>query len=656
MAQISASFLRVSRAVVILSAAAAAMFFLRPAFAAEATPDAEVRQVWKLLDYVAVDYTGAVKNGVIISEAEYAETKEFATTALARLSELPPREGQPALVGQVAQLQAAISSLTEPPEVARMAHTVADLLLVTYPVPIAPKSAPDLARGAALYAEKCAGCHGLTGAGDGETGKLLDPPPIAFTDAERARERSLFSLFEVVSQGLADTAMASFQPELSEDERWAVAFHASTYAGTAELRAAGEALWKADAMLRGRIHNIEVLVRTIESGLAVDIGADKARAVMAYLRANPGVVGQTSGADGLALARARLAESLKAYEAGDTRAAGTLALSAYLDGFEPVEGMLRAANAGLLANVESAMIEYRSRINARVPAADVAAQAAVLNGLFDATNTALSGEQDAAATFLGALTILLREGVEALLVVIAMISFLGKVERRDVLPYVHAGWILALVAGAATWGIAAYMVDISGANRELTEGISSLFAAVILLAVGIWMHQKSLAGRWQVYIKEKLSAALTKKSAFFLFALAFVAVYREVFETILFYIALWTRGNGSSILAGLVAGIVVLAIIAAVLLHTSRRLPISQFFGWSSLLIAVLAVVLAGKGFAALQEAGLVPAVATNGPRVEALGIYPSMLPLGAQGVALVIAVAGYLWNMRGTSTAPNAG
>ena len=658
MTQIFRSHVRHLRAGAMLVLLAAALFGLRPVFAAEAaaTPDAEVRQIWKLLDYVAVDYTGAVKDGAVLSDSEFAEMKEFAATALARLSELPPRDGKDTLIGQATQLKEAVGTMVAPPEVARLAHNVADLLLVTYPVPVAPKSAPDLVRGAALYAEKCAGCHGLTGAGDGETGKLLDPPPIAFTDHERAQQRSLFSLFEVVSQGLADTAMASFQPELSEDERWAVAFHASTYSATPEMRATGEALWKADAALRSRIPNIEVLVRTIESGLAADIGPEKAQAVMAYLRANPGVLGQTNSTDGLALARAKLGESLKAYQAGDARAAGTLALAAYLDGFEPVEGMLRAANADLLANVEAAMIEYRSRINARAPPADVAAQAAVLNGIFDQTSTALASEQDSTATFLGAFTILLREGVEALLVVVAMLSFLGKVERRDVLPYVHAGWILALVAGVATWGVAAYLVDISGEHRELTEGISSLFAAVILLGVGIWMHSKSLAGRWQTYIREKLSAALTKKSAFFLFALAFITVYREVFETILFYIALWTRGNGSSILAGLGAGIVVLAIIAAVLMRTSRRLPISQFFAWSSLLIAVLAVVLAGKGFAALQEAGLVPAIAVNGPRVEALGIYPSMLPLVAQAVVLVVAVVGYWWNTRPTTAEINAG
>ena len=625
------------------------------AAAVNAAVNAEVRQVWKLLDYLAVDYTGAVSDKGIISESEYAEMKEFADTANKRLAELPPREGQRALIRGAEELKTAIAGVNPPADIARIAHTVADALLATYPVPMAPASPPNIARGAQIFADKCAPCHGDTGHGDGIAGQHLDPKPIDFTDTERARQRSLFSLFEVVSQGLADTPMASFDPELSTDQRWDVAFYAANFSSSPELRTAGEALWKADRTLRARFPNLETLARTIEATLATDIGAEKARPLMAYLRSNPSAVGQSNSGDGLALARSQLAESVKAYQADDARRAGTLALSAYLDGFEPVEAALRTRDADLLARVEGAMISYRSSINGRAPVNTIVTQAQALNDLFTATEAALAADQDATATFLGAFTILLREGVEALLVVVAMLSFLGKVERRDVLPYVHAGWISALAAGALTWGIAAYAVDISGANRELTEGISSLFAAAVLLGVGIWMHQKSLAGRWQIYIKEKLSAALTKKSAFVLFLLAFVAVYREVFETILFYIALWTRGNGMSILAGLIAGSAVLVAIAVALLRTSRRLPISQFFRWSSLLIAVPAVVLTGKGFAALQEAGMVPAIAVNAPRVEVLGIYPSMLPLIAQAVVLVIAVAGYYWNTRAT-TKPSAG
>jgi len=196
---------------------------------------------------------------------------------------------------------------------------------------------------------------------------------------------------------------------------------------------------------------------------------------------------------------------------------------------------------------------------------------------------ALDSSNDPLSTFVGALTILLREGLEALLVVVAMIAFLKKAERTDVLPYVHAGWMAALAAGGLTWAVATYLVDLSGASREMTEGFSAIFAAIVLLGVGIWMHQKSLAGRWQSYVKQKLSSALNKKSAMMLFLLAFVTVYREVFETVLFYAALWTPENGGYLLAGLATGTAILAAIGVILLRSSARLPISQFFAFSRL-------------------------------------------------------------------------
>ncbi len=615
--------------------------------ASTADPIEHVRKVWKLLDYLAVDYSGAVSGGAVVSEAEFGEMKEFSATVLAGLTALPPREGQADLITQGTALQAAIGAMHDSAEVNRMARATARNLLAVYPVPSAPAGTPDLARAAALYSEYCAACHGVGGAGDGNSAASLDPPPIAFTDHARARERSLFSLFEVISQGLADTSMASFKDNISEEDRWALAFYISSFAATPDVQAKAEALWRDDAALHARIPNLDVLTRTVEAELGAEIGDEKARALLVHLRSHPEALNRSS-TGGRMFARAQLGESVKAYQAGDAKKAATLALSAYLEGFEPVEAILRTKDSELLADVEAAMVNYRARIAAAAPPGDVTAQAAVVNGLFDKTETVLSSAEDATTAFLGAFTILVREGIEALLVVVAMISFLAKVERRDVLRYVHAGWISALAAGLVTWGIAAYAFDISGANRELTEGFSALFAAVILLGVGIWMHQKSLAGRWQIYLKDKLSAALDKKSAFFfLFMLSFVAVYREVFETILFYIALWTRGNGGGILGGFVAGSAVLATITVILLRTSRRLPISQFFSWSSLLIAVLSVVLAGKGVAALQEVGMLPAIAVNGPRLELLGVYPFALTLIAQAIVLVIAVAGYLWNMR---------
>src|SRR6185503_20446670 len=103
------------------------------------------------------------------------------------------------------------------------------------------------------------------------------------------------------------------------------------------------------------------------------------------------------------------------------------------------------------------------------------------------------------AAFASAFLILLREGLEAILVLAAIIALLVKSGRRDALPWVHGGWIIALLLGGLTWWIASYVVRISGATREMTEGVTALVAAAVLLYVGFWMHSKSQASRWQTF-------------------------------------------------------------------------------------------------------------------------------------------------------------
>ena len=380
--------------------------------------------------------------------------------------------------------------------------------------------------------------------------------------------------------------------------------------------------------------------------MADKLDVPSAKALTAYLRTNPNALNVNSP-KGTAIAKAKLSESVTALLAGDRAGATKLALSAYLDGFEPVEPALATRNRPLFEKIEAAMVSYRALIANGSPA-DVQTAELHLRGLLDEADKVLApSDDDAVAAFIGALTILLREGLEALLVVVAMLAFLKKAERKDVLIYVHAGWASALAAGGITWAVATYLVGVSGASRELTEGFSSLFAAVVLLGVGMWMHQKSVAGRWQVYLKEKLSSALNKRTAWFLFSLAFVAVYREVFETVLFYAALWTEGNGWPLLAGLGTGMGILALLAVVLLRTSARLPIGQFFAASSLLVAILAVVLAGKGIAGLQEAGLLHTSPISIPRIDLLGIYPSWQTLSAQFAVLFIIVVVFTINSR---------
>ena len=617
---------------------------LAPPAYAKASDD-DVQTAWRVLDYVAVDYRGAVAGGQIKSATEYAEMTEFSATVEAKVTALPASANRASLVAEARAFRAMVANKAAPDDVGKAARALGTHLLAAYPVPLAPTKTPDLSHGATLYADNCAGCHGLSGDGHGPDAAKLKPAPVAFRDAGRARERSPFALYQVIGQGLDGTAMRSFA-ELPSQDRWALAFYASRFAFADSDK--GEQIWKTDAALRSRVPNLAALAGLTPAALGREIGQDKADAVMAYLRAHPEAVTEVR-AGSLSVAHEKLQASAAAYAAGDREGAKRLALSAYLDGFEPVEPALAARDATLMGRIEVEMGTLRAMIGSGEPVAAVKDQVAVLDTLFSDAEEVLSpGTASTASTFIGAFTILLREGVEALLIVVAMIAFLRKADRGEMVRHVHSGWVVALIAGGITWVIATFVIGVSGASRELTEGFGSLFAAIVLLSVGIWMHGKSQAGEWQRYITETLGKALSRSSAWFLFGLAFIVVYREVFETILFYAALTAQGSGSVILAGAGSAVFVLGLIAWAMLRFSARLPVSEFFKYSSALIAVLAVVLAGKGVAALQEAGMIDiAPLSQMPRIPLLGLFPTLESIGAQLLTVMIVVLGAWYNHR---------
>lgn len=618
--------------------------FSLPARADELAVQTKAKQIWQLFDYLSVDYGKAVKDGQISSSTEYAEMQEFAQAAERQLSELPPSVATPGLLKGAATLRTAIAQKAPAASVADQARKLAGELLTSYPVPMAPARLPDTKLGATLFQAQCAACHGATGHSDGPLAATLSPPPIVLADHSRAQERSVFAIQQILTHGVDGTAMPSFA-RLSEQERWAVAYFASTLAYSDAERQTGAKLWMDNPSLRKAVPNLAALSSNSESALAKTVGGEVARPLTAYLRSAPETV-QAAVTDTVPIAKSKLTESVAALDRADRPAASRLALSAYLDGFEPVEPALAAKDKPLFEEIEKSMGSYRVAVNAgRVEEAHALEQK--LQALLDSAQGALNSANDPWSTFIGAFTILMREGLEALLVVIAMIAFLKKADRRDVLPYVHGGWVAALAAGGLTWGIATYLVDLSGAGREMTEGFSAIFAAVVLLSVGIWMHQKSLAGRWQAYVKEKLSSALNKSSTTMLFVLSFVTVYREVFETVLFYAALWSDGNGVYMLAGLGAGVVVLVGIGLVLLRTSARLPISQFFAFSSALVAILATVLMGKGVAALQKVGFIGMTPLASPRIDLIGLYPSMQTIFAQVAIVIIITLSVIYNLN---------
>jgi len=610
--------------------------------------DAAVQTAWRLLDYMAVDYPGAVQNGRVVSQTEYDEQVEFSASVVERIAALPVKPQQAALVAEARQFQGAVGRKVGADEILRRAHALGDHLLAAYPVPLSPATPPDLDRGAQLYAQDCASCHGVDGMANTPMAGTLDPHPIAFADRTRARERSLFAYYQVISQGIEGTAMQSWS-SLSSQDRWALAFYIGRFAYPDSLGKQGENQWAGDPRLRRRIPDLQTLVGLTPAQLAGEIGEARANAVFAFLRSDPDALDQNRGVSSLAVSHALLRQALEAYRAGDHDRAGDLALHAYLDGFEPVEGVLNARDGSLVASVEREMGGIRAAIGRGAPIEDVEARAQRIQGLFTQAESAMApSASDRASTFVGAFAILVREGLEALLIVVAMIGFLIKADRRPLLRWVNAGWVIALIAGAATWWVAERFITISGASREMTEGFGSVLAALILLFVGVWMHGKAQAGAWQRYVKEKLDHALSKGSGWFLFLLAFIAVYREVFETIIFYAALGAEGQGTALLGGFLCAVVLLALIAWAMLRFSRKLPISKFFAYSALLIAILAIVLIGKGVAALQEAGFVGVTPLDSfPRITMIGLFPTLESVGAQIAMIVLLIAGYLYADR---------
>lgn len=247
--------------------------------------------------------------------------------------------------------------------------------------------------------------------------------------------------------------------------------------------------------------------------------------------------------------------------------------------------------------------------------------------------------------FASAFIILLREGLEAILILAAIAAFLSKVQRRDALRYVHFGWIAALLVGFVTWLAAKYLINFSGASRELTEGLTALFTTTMLIYVGFWLHNYTHTQRWLRFLHDKMQQTLASGTLWSLALISFVAVYRELVETVLFYETLWiqTPSAGQSyIVAGFISALLMLMILAWAIFRFSVKLPLRLFFQVNAALLLALAVIFAGKGIVALQEAGKLPADAIPVPTIPILGIYPTLESIGLQ-VALIGMIIAWL-------------
>jgi high-affinity iron transporter len=602
-----------------------------------------------MLDYIAVDYPEFVQDGVVLDEAEYDEQLDFSRQVLDSLGHLPAPAERPELLRLAEQLLDRIQHKAPGLEVAALAQELRWSIIRAYAIEIAPKRPPDLRLAASLYQTQCAACHGTQGQGDGPAGANLEPAPSNFHDRQRMGQRSVYSLYSTITLGVQGTGMAGFQT-LSEEERWALAFYVGQFPSPVADVQRGADLWRA-GIGRSWFPDLASIVTQTVSGARTTHG-DEAPLIMAYLLHHPEAVVPTTEAP-LARSSRLVGDSLAAYTQGQVQRARDLAVSAYLDGFELTEASLDAVDRRLRISIEAEMMRYRSLLQSQADVSTLTAAAERLQGLLsDARQVLETTRLPTSAVFLSAFVILLREGLEAILILAAIYALLIKAKRRDALPYVHAGWVAALALGGITWVVASYVMTIGGATREVTEGVTALVAAAVLLYVGFWMHDKAYAERWRSFLADQIQGALSSRTMWALASVSFLAVYREAFETVLFYQALWVQvaPRYLPMLGGIVSAAAALIILGWLIFRGSVKLPLGVFFGVTSWLLAILAIVFAGQGIAALQEAGRLPIAAVDFPSVPALGLYPTLQGLGVQAVLLLLVAGVFLYTRYRTA------
>jgi high-affinity iron transporter len=593
----------------------------------------------QLIEYIGADYKEAVQQGQVVNPAEFAEMQEFASLIPAQLP-----AGHSVLQQQATQLQQLVASRADESQIQQLTALMRKAVIAAMPAITLPATTPDLTQGQVLYQANCAVCHGANAMGDGPAGGQLDPAPTNFHDVERYRARSLYGLFNTISLGVADTGMMPFA-HLDAQSRWDLAFYVGAIAAqSTDISKVPSALISKSA--------INELLTSTPNDLH-NLSGEQGAAQMALFRRQPTAFFQAAEVSPLQTAQNQLTLVLVQLQQQDYSAAYNHAVSAYLDGFELIENNLAAVDSRLKDQIEQRMLQLRQLIKQRHSSQQLQTEIEAIQLLLQQAQRELDETELAPVNvFLLALLILLREGLEALLVVAAIYSVAVKTEQPALKRSVHYGWVTALALGAVTWFVASFVLTVSGASREITEGYTALMAAGILFYMGFWMHSKTSASQWQQFISQKVSNAMSSGAYFGLALVVFLAVYREVFETILFYQSLWLQGGAAhqlSFIAGIAVALIALAVLGVALFKFALKLPLKAFFGSTAILMIVLAVIMTGKGIAALQEAGLLALSQIQLPTISWLGIYPTVQGLAAQALVLVLAAVLLLKARRNT-------
>lgn len=353
--------------------------------------------------------------------------------------------------------------------------------------------------------------------------------------------------------------------------------------------------------------------------------------------------------------RATLQEMMAHYEMGDYNSAYAAARTAYLDSYEYIEIPLRPIDPDFTLEVEYQFAQLRNLLKQQASHDEVREVVVDIERSLDESERLVTGSGQVAPliAFSASFAIIFREGLESVLILGAILMYLEASRNTRLKPYVYYGIVAGIVATGITWVVASYIIEISGADRELIEAIAALSATGVLFYVSFWILNKIEHKKWMEFIKAKVWQATTTGSVMVFVMLAFFTIYREGFETVLFYQAMFgfARYMEAYVGMGFIVGMASLLIIYFVMRRLGRRLPLRVLFGLTMGIGAYLSIAFLGNAVRELQVLDIVPYTNMLGtiPRLDinmatTTGIYPTLETVVAQIILLCVYLVASSW------------
>jgi high-affinity iron transporter len=639
----------------------------------------ELKKISDVINLAKGEYYGSVEKNKVILKEEYSEATFYLDQAVKKIDSLQPvlspsnNELFTLTKAKINQIARTIKDKNSP-EIMIREVSEGDQLLETLAgksLKEFPAVAPSLENGRKVFEQNCAVCHGIKGFGNGPASGPLNPKPANFHDQEFILETSPYNFYRAIKNGVPGTAMPSWEYQLSKQEKWDVISYVRSFSQNEPSFKKGEELYNnafsginspelqkiTDLTFAADKSDAE-LIKLLKSNEKFSAAGDQAlNSLVNYIRnektslASAKTVSlskQEYMAQTISEIKKILYLSREKYLAGNKQQAVENAIASYM-AFEPVERELSAKQKELSRKLELQFNELKGLYAspANIDKVDVLIYE-IEEGL-EKSVSVLTDQKDGIALLLQSLFLIMREGFEAIIVIMALITFVKRTgaESSRLLRNMYSGIGLGVIASIATAILLDTILQSSRLSKEFLEGITVLIAAAILFYVSHWLVSKTQAQQWQAFIKSTLDSALSSRNQLAIVSVGFLAVYREGFETILFYKALYTTSMGGEMITiGFILGCIGLAILSVLFYRFSVKIPVKEFFLVTGLLLYYMVFSFVGKGLSELQEGNLISITVINKiPEIDLIGLYPTLETTLAQLIVLLLWIGAVVYS-----------